>query len=50
MLIEEIDGQQPTAHPFGVHLIASGFVAGAMGFQAKPERVRESGESSPSRR
>jgi hypothetical protein len=34
MLIEEIDGAPPMQHPLAPFLAESGFVAGAMGFQA----------------
>ena len=34
MLIEEIDGMPPSRHPMSPYLAESGFVAGAMGFQA----------------
>ena len=34
MLIEEIDGQPPSAHAMAPHLMAAGFIGGAMGFQA----------------
>jgi ATP-dependent Lhr-like helicase len=34
MLIEEIDGTPPSLHPLSPYLSESGFVAGAMGFQA----------------
>ncbi len=33
MLIEEIDGVTPTAHPLAPYLVEAGFVAGALGFQ-----------------
>jgi hypothetical protein len=33
MLIEEIDGQPPSAHPLAPFLIAARFISGAMGFQ-----------------
>src|SRR4051794_27691181 len=33
MLIEEIDGVAPTAHPLAPYLAEAGFVAGALGFQ-----------------
>jgi len=38
MLIEEIDGAQPATHPLAPFLAATGFAAGAMGFQATFER------------
>ena len=38
MLIEEIDGTQAATHPLAPFLSATGFVAGAMGFQATFER------------
>jgi len=34
MLIEEIDGVEPTAHPLAPSLAEAGFINGAMGFQA----------------
>jgi ATP-dependent Lhr-like helicase len=34
MLIEEIDGVPPSAHPIAPHLARAGFLTGAMGFQA----------------
>ena len=34
MLIEEIDGVPPSAHPIAPHLARAGFHTGAMGFQA----------------
>jgi ATP-dependent Lhr-like helicase len=34
MLIEEIDGQPPAAHPLAPFLAAAGFAGGALGFQA----------------
>jgi ATP-dependent helicase Lhr and Lhr-like helicase len=34
MLVEEIDGQPPDAHPMAPFLAAAGFIPGAMGFQA----------------
>jgi hypothetical protein len=34
MLIEEIDGLPPAAHPLAPFLAAAGFVGGALGFQA----------------
>jgi ATP-dependent helicase Lhr and Lhr-like helicase len=33
MLIEEIDGATPAAHPMAPYLAEAGFIAGAMGFQ-----------------
>jgi ATP-dependent Lhr-like helicase len=33
MLIEEIDGITPAAHPLAPYLVEAGFVAGALGFQ-----------------
>lgn len=33
MLIEEIDGSNPSAHPMAPYLVAAGFIAGSMGFQ-----------------
>jgi ATP-dependent Lhr-like helicase len=38
MLIEEIDGLPPARHPMSSFLAESGFVAGAMGFQATFKR------------
>jgi ATP-dependent Lhr-like helicase len=35
MLIEEIDGVPPSAHPIAPHLAKAGFHTGAMGFQAR---------------
>jgi len=34
MLIEEIDGLPPSAHPLAAYLTEAGFVGGALGFQA----------------
>jgi ATP-dependent Lhr-like helicase len=34
MLVEEIDGLSPAAHPLAAFLIAVGFVGGALGYQA----------------
>ena len=34
MLIEEIDGVPPSAHPIAPHLAKAGFQSGAMGFTA----------------
>ena len=34
MLLEEIDGDMPAAHPLAPFLIEAGFVGGALGFQA----------------
>jgi len=34
MLIEDIDGRPPAAHPLAVFLTEAGFLRGAMGFQA----------------
>ena len=34
MLLEEIDGVPPSAHPIAPHLAKAGFHTGAMGFQA----------------
>jgi hypothetical protein len=34
MLIEEIDGVPPSAHPIAPHLARVGFLTGALGFQA----------------
>jgi ATP-dependent helicase Lhr and Lhr-like helicase len=53
MLLEEIDGLSPTAHPLAPYLVEAGFIAGAMGFQARfrpsqPRTATESeGSSSP---
>jgi ATP-dependent Lhr-like helicase len=33
MLVEEIDGVPPSAHPMAPHLAKAGFISGAMGFQ-----------------
>jgi ATP-dependent Lhr-like helicase len=33
MLIEEIDGVPPSAHPMAPYLAKAGFISGAMGFQ-----------------
>ena len=33
MLIEEIDGATPAAHPLAPYLAEAGFIAGSMGFQ-----------------
>ena len=33
MLIEEIDGATPAAHPLAPYLVEAGFIAGSMGFQ-----------------
>ena len=33
MLIEEIDGAPPAAHPLAPYLVAGGFIAGTLGFQ-----------------
>jgi ATP-dependent Lhr-like helicase len=54
MLLEEIDGMSPTAHPLAPYLVEAGFVAGAMGFQAtfrpsRPGAAIESEASSPVR-
>ena len=35
MLIEEIDGRPSSLHPLSRFLVESGFVAGAMGYQAR---------------
>ena len=40
MLIEEIDGRPPRTHPLAEYLAESGFLAGALGFQARPEDSR----------
>jgi ATP-dependent helicase Lhr and Lhr-like helicase len=34
MLVEEIDGLPPAAHPLAPHLLEAGFVGGALGYQA----------------
>jgi hypothetical protein len=34
MLIEEIDGAPPAAHPLAGFLAQAGFIGGALGFQA----------------
>jgi len=34
MLIEEIDGLPPSAHPLAPFLAEAGFIGGALGFQA----------------
>jgi ATP-dependent Lhr-like helicase len=47
MLLEEIDGQSPTAHPLAPYLVEAGFVAGAMGFQATFRSSRPGGTSEP---
>jgi ATP-dependent helicase Lhr and Lhr-like helicase len=39
MLIEEIDGMPPAAHPMAAWLIEAGFIAGALGFQATYPRA-----------
>jgi ATP-dependent Lhr-like helicase len=39
MLIEEIDGAAPAAHPMAAWLVEAGFVGGALGFQATYARV-----------
>src|SRR5262245_9708412 len=54
MLLEEIDGMSPTAHPLAHSLVEAGFIAGAMGFQAtfrpsRPGAAIESEGSSPVR-
>jgi ATP-dependent Lhr-like helicase len=47
MLLEEIDGLTPTAHPLAPYLVEAGFIAGAMGFQAtfRPSQPRTAIES-----
>jgi ATP-dependent Lhr-like helicase len=40
MLIEEIDGAPPFAHPLSAMLTEAGFIAGAMGLQATFPRAR----------
>ena len=39
MLIEEIDGLEPSAHPMAPYLAEAGFVNGAMGFQATFRKI-----------
>jgi ATP-dependent Lhr-like helicase len=39
MLIEEIDGRPPSAHPFSRYLSDAGFLSGAMGFQPDLRRA-----------
>ena len=39
MLIEEIDGLAPAAHPMAAWLVEAGFIGGALGFQATYTRV-----------
>ena len=39
MLIEEIDGTTPAAHPMAAWLVEAGFIGGALGFQATHTRV-----------
>ena len=39
MLIEEIDGAPPAAHPMAAWLIEAGFIAGALGYQATYPRA-----------
>jgi ATP-dependent Lhr-like helicase len=46
MLIEEIDGAPPSGHPITPHLVAAGFISGAMGLQARLDRGRPSQASS----
>ena len=38
MLIEEIDGEPPATHPLSPHLAEAGFIAGALGYQARLAR------------
>jgi ATP-dependent Lhr-like helicase len=38
MLLEEVDGMPPAAHPLAPHLRAAGFVPGALGFQGVSSR------------
>ncbi len=46
MLLEEIDGAMPAAHPLASFLVEAGFVGGALGFQATfPRRTFPSGPS-----
>jgi len=35
MLIEEIDGAPPATHPLAPYLGEAGFIAGALGYQAR---------------
>ncbi len=46
MLIEEIDGAAPAAHPLAPFLTEAGFVAGAMGFQPSPRALHSRRDSS----
>jgi ATP-dependent Lhr-like helicase len=39
MLIEEIDGVAPAAHPMAAWLVEAGFISGALGFQATYARL-----------
>ena len=39
MLIEEIDGLEPSAHPMAPYLAEAGFIIGAMGFQATFRKI-----------
>ena len=39
MLIEEIDGLEPSAHPMAPYLAEAGFIYGAMGFQATFRKI-----------
>jgi len=38
MLIEEIDGGPPATHPLSPYLAEAGFIAGALGYQARLAR------------
>jgi hypothetical protein len=48
MLIEEIDGGPPALHPLAPFLLEAGFVAGAMGLQARLRSHQSSVVSRPS--
>src|SRR5205823_2328613 len=39
MLIEEVDGVPPSAHPLAPYLIEAGFIGGAMGFQGTFRKI-----------
>ena len=45
MLLEEIDGGRTADHPLSRFLLEAGFVAGAMGFQARSARTTHPGSS-----
>jgi ATP-dependent Lhr-like helicase len=47
MLIEEIDGVPPSAHPLAASLVDAGFIGGALGFQATARRRQPSGVPPP---